>query len=57
MTYECLGNIFPSLKFTYDNAQNNLKEWQKLLNGGRTKGWTPKKDEKKNDNIRKFKLK
>ena len=48
-TYECLGNIFPSLKYTYDNANNNLKEWQKLLNEGRKKGWTPKKDEKKNN--------
>ena len=56
-TYECLGNIFPSLKFTYDNAQNNLKEWQKLLNEGRVKGWTPKKDDKNNENKIKLKLK
>lgn len=46
-TYECLGNIFPSLKYTYDNANNNLKEWQKLLNEGRKKGWTPKKMRRK----------
>ena len=56
-TYECLGNIFPSLKFTYDNAQNNLKEWQKLLNEGRIKGWTPKKDDKNNENKNRFKFK
>ena len=43
-TYECLGNIFPALRFTYENANNNLKEWQKLLNEGRTRGWTPKKE-------------
>ena len=48
-TYECLGNIFPSLKYTYENANNNLKEWQKLLNEGRKKGWTPKKDDKNNN--------
>jgi hypothetical protein len=48
-TYDCLSNIFPSLRYTYDNANNNLKEWQKLLNEGRKKGWTPKKDEKKNN--------
>ena len=46
-TYECLGNIFPALRFTYENANNNLKEWQKLLNEGRKRGWTPKKDENK----------
>ena len=53
-TYECLGNIFPALRFTYENANNNLKEWQKLLNEGRTKGWTPKKEDNKKVN-KKFK--
>ena len=53
-TYECLGNIFPSLRYTYENANNNLKEWQKLMNEGRMKGWTPKKD---NAKINKNKLK
>ena len=56
-TYECLGNIFPALKFTYDNAQNNLKEWQKLLNEGRIRGWTPKKDGKNDDNKIRLKIK
>ena len=56
-TYECLGNIFPSLKYTYDNANNNLKEWQKLLNEGRKKGWTPKKDDKNNNNKNLLKIK
>lgn len=35
--------VFPSLKFTLDNANNNLKEWQKLIDEGRLTGWTPKK--------------
>ena len=56
-TYECLGNIFPSLKYTYDNANNNLKAWQKLLNEGRKKGWTPKKDDKNNNNKNLLKIK
>ncbi len=47
-TFENLTLVFPSLKFTLDNANNNLKEWQKLLDEGRLKGWTPKKDKKKN---------
>jgi hypothetical protein len=46
-TFENLVSVFPSLKFTLDNANNNLKEWQKLLDAGRTTGWTPKKNKKK----------
>ena len=42
-TFEILTNIFPTLKFTLDNANKNLKQWQKLLNEGRLKGWTPPK--------------
>ena len=53
-TYECLGNIFPSLRFTYENANNNLKEWQNLLDKGRKRGWTPKKGENKNTIKKKF---
>ena len=50
-TYECLCDIFPTLKFTLDNANKNLKEWQQLLNEGRLKGWTPpKKNERENNN-------
>ena len=54
-TYEVLGNIFPSLRFTYENANNNLKEWQKLFNEGRKRGWTPKKSENQNKDRKKFK--
>ena len=42
-TFDCLVSIFPTLRFTLDNANTNLKEWQKLLNAGRAKGWTPPK--------------
>ena len=45
-TFENLVSVFPSLKFTLDNANNNLKEWQKLLDAGRLTGWTPKKNRK-----------
>ena len=45
-TFENLVSVFPSLKFTLDNANNNLKEWQKLLDAGRLTGWTPKKKKK-----------
>ena len=44
-TFETLVTIFPTLRFTLDNANSNLKEWQKLMEEGRKRGWTPKKDE------------
>jgi hypothetical protein len=45
-TFECLYNIFPTLKFTVENANHNLKEWQKLIDEGRKRGWTPPKIKK-----------
>ena len=45
-TFKCLSSIFPTLKFTVENANNNLKEWQKLLDEGRKTGWTPPKNRK-----------
>ena len=42
-TYDCLVNIFPSLKYALDNANTNLKKWEKLVTKGRLKGWTPEK--------------
>ena len=44
-TFECLVSVFPTLKFTLDNAKINLKEWQELLEQGRLRGWTPTKKE------------
>ena len=42
-TFQYLVIMFPSLKFTVDNAKNNIKEWQKLVEQNRKKGWTPPK--------------
>jgi len=46
-TFEIMVTVFPSLKFTLENANNNLKEWQKLIDEGRLTGWTPKKKNNK----------
>ena len=43
-TFDCLVKIFPTLRFTLDNANTNLRKWQKLLNEGRLRGWTPPKN-------------
>ena len=47
-TFDCLVNIFPSLKYTMDNAKTNLKKWEKLGAKGRKKGWTPEKTKQVN---------
>ena len=47
-TFDCLVDIFPSLKFTMDNAKTNLKRWEKLVSKGRLKGWTPEKNKQVN---------
>ena len=46
-TFDSLVEIFPPLKFTMDNAKNNMSQWQLLLDQKRATGWTPKKE--KND--------
>jgi len=33
-TFESLVSVFPTLRFTLENANHNLKEWQKLLDQG-----------------------
>ena len=48
-SFESLVTIFPTLRYTLDNANSNLKEWKKLMEEGRKKGWTP---QKKNSNQR-----
>ena len=50
-TFDCLSNVFPSLKYTLDNAKINLKRWQRLANKGRLKGWTPEKTKKVNAKV------
>ena len=49
-TFEVLINIFPTLNYTVENANNNINEWQKLVDAHRLKGWTPRniQEEKKN---------
>ena len=47
-TFDCLVNIFPSLKYTMSNAKTNLKMWEKLAAKGRKKGWTPEKTKQVN---------
>ena len=52
-TYHFLVSMFPSLSYTTDNAKNNMKEWQKLIDQKRKTGWTPpkkKKNEEENKN-------
>ena len=45
-TYHFLISMFPSLSYTTDNAKNNMKEWQKLVDQKRKTGWTPPKKKK-----------
>ena len=47
-TFDCLVKIFPTLKYSLDNAKTNLNRWQKLANKGRLKGWTPEKTKQVN---------
>ena len=47
-TFECMIDIFPSLKYAMDNAKINLKKWERLCIKGRLKGWTPEKTKKVN---------
>ena len=54
-TFNYLIIMFPSLMFTVDNAKNNIKEWQKLVDAKRKKGWTPPKKLKNGDNKNKNK--
>ena len=48
-SFDSLIEIFPNLKFTMDNAKNNINEWQKLLLEKRKTGWTPKKEIKEKE--------
>ena len=45
-SFDCLVSIFPKLKYTIENAENNIKRWQKLQSEKRLLGWTPKKEKK-----------
>ena len=50
-TFEVLVNIFPTLAYTVENANKNMNEWQKLIEAHRLKGWTPPKNDKKENHI------
>jgi hypothetical protein len=52
-TFNFLIIMFPSLSFTVENAKNNIKEWQKLVDEKRKKGWTPPKNKKNEDENKK----
>ena len=47
-TFGCLVDIFPTLKYSLDNAKTNLKKWEKLASKERKKGWTPEKTKQVN---------
>ena len=49
-TFDILVTMFPSLEFTLDNANNNIKEWQNLVDQKRKRGWTPNKKDKDKNN-------
>ena len=52
-TFDVLIKIFPTLSYTVENANNNINEWQKLVDAHRLKGWTPRNinnEENKNEN-------
>ena len=46
-SYDCLIEMFPSLKFAIDNAEDNLKKWTQFQKEKRLTGWTPEKNKKK----------
>ena len=62
-SFDCLVAIFPELKYTIDNAEDNIRRWTKLQDEKRKFGWTPKKEktkeeeEKEEDNINEEKMK
>ena len=62
-SFDCLVIIFPELKYTIDNAEDNIRRWTKLQDEKRKLGWTPKKEknkeeeEKEEDNINEEKMK
>ncbi len=49
-SFDCLVYMFPNLNYTMENAANNIKEWQKLMDEHRVRGWTPKKEKEKEIN-------
>ena len=50
-SFDCLVSMFPNLKFTIENAENNVKEWQKLQNEKNLLGWADEKKKEEKNNI------
>jgi len=48
-SFDCLVSMFPKLKYTIENAENNIKRWKKLQDEKRLLGWTPEKEKKNED--------
>ena len=48
-TFGLMTSMFPGLSFTQKNVENNIKEWQKLADENRQRGWTPKKVNKEEE--------
>ena len=48
-SFDCLVDMFPSLQFTIDNAEKNIKQWTQFQSEKRLRGWTPEKNKKKED--------
>ena len=46
-SFDCLVDMFPSLQFTIDNAEKNIKQWTQFQSEKRLRGWTPEKNKKK----------
>ena len=51
-SFDCLVAMFPNLKFTMENAENNIKKWKELQEQKRLRGWTPKKEKEKNEEVK-----
>ena len=52
-SFDCLVAMFPNLKYTVENAENNIKRWKKLQDEKRLLGWTPKKEKKEENEDKK----
>jgi hypothetical protein len=48
-SFDCLVSMFPNLRFTIENAENNIKEWKKLQDEKNLLGFTPEKDKEKKE--------
>ena len=43
-SFDSLVEMFPKLRFTIDNAENNIKQWTKFQSEKKLLGWSPEKD-------------